>query len=71
MKMLKIIRENKTIKDVLLMMELDFNPENWKVWKPQLKELFAIKTFKKEDSDDEDKVVYDKKQKLWSIQDIK
>ena len=68
---LDIIRKKEKMYDVMLMMELDFTPENWKVWKPKLIELFAINTYQKENEITKDRVVYDKKQKLWLIQDIK
>ena len=70
---LETIRKEERIYDVMLMMGLDFTPENWKVWKPKLIELFSVVTYDKEEPQNEivkEKVIYDKKQKLWYMQDI-
>jgi len=70
---LDILREEKNIKDVLLMARLGFTPDNWRHWRPYLIELFALVSYEKENSEDnniKETVVYDKKQKLWTIQDV-
>jgi hypothetical protein len=69
-RILKILREQKKIKDVMLMMELDFNPETWRHWRSKFIELFEEITYQKPDSDIKEQVVYDKKQKLWQIHDV-
>lgn len=52
------------------MMELGFNPETWRHWRAKFIELFEEITYQKIDSDDRERIVYDKKQKLWTIQDV-
>ena len=71
--MLAIIRKEKKISDVMLMMKLEFNPETWRHWRAKFIELFQEASYTKIDADDEndkERIVYDKKQKLWSIQDV-
>lgn len=69
-RLLAMVREEKSVKDVLVMMEFDFNPESWRHWRAKLIELFELKTFQKVDSEGKERIVYNKKQKLWLIQDV-
>ena len=69
-KILKILRNKQKISDVMLMIELGFNPETWRHWRAKFIELFEEITYQKIDSDDRERIVYDKKQKLWTIQDV-
>jgi hypothetical protein len=62
------LREQEKIKDVMLMYNLDFNPETWRHWKSKCIEYFEEETFTEDDSSY--RIVYDKKQKLWTKQDV-
>ncbi len=64
-----ILRNERKINDVKLMIRLGFNPETWRHWRAKFVELFEIRTFSNAGSDSEVRIVYDKKQKLWTIQD--
>ena len=63
-----ILIEQEKITDVMLMIDLRFNPETWRHWRPKLVEYYeeAICT----DDDSSYRIVYDKKQKLWTKQDV-
>ena len=70
---LDILREEKEIHDVMLMSTLHFTPDTWRRWRSDFVKLFTLTSYQKENSEDEndkEKIVYDKKQKLWSIQDV-
>ena len=69
-KILKILRDKQKISDVMLMIELDFNPETWRHWRAKFIELFNEVQCTKTDSDNQEKIVYLKKQKLWVLQDV-
>ena len=51
--LMEIVREEKKIKDVELMVKLEFNPETWRIWKAKLVEWFEDRTYQKKDVDDE------------------
>ena len=63
-----ILIEQEKITDVSLMMNLRFNPETWRHWRSKLVEYYeeSICT----DDDLSYRIVYDKKQKLWTKQDV-
>ena len=63
-----ILIEQEKITDVSLMMNLRFNPETWRHWRSKLVEYYeeSICT----DDDSSYRIVYDKKQKLWTKQDV-
>jgi len=65
----EILQEKKNYSDVLLMARLGFTPDNWRHWRSKFIQLFGLQTYSKKDSDGKDRIVYDKKQKLWIIQD--
>lgn len=70
---LEMVRKEKRIHDVLVMAELGFTPDNWRHWRSDIVKLFQIVSYQKEDSEDKNSketVVYDKKLKLWTIQDV-
>ena len=69
-KIMEILREEKKMKDVVLMMKLGFNPENWRLWRAKYVELFEGLENRKIDQDGKEKFVYDKKQKLWYVKDL-
>ena len=69
LEILEILREENNYPDVLLMARLGFTPDNWRHWRSKFIELFELQTYSKTDSDGKDRIVYDKKQKLWIIQD--
>ena len=58
------------MKDVFLMIELGFTPETWRHWRSKLIEFLEDVEYTKIDSDGKEKIVYDKKQKLWTKQDV-
>jgi len=66
--------EEHTITDASLMMELEFTPPSWKVWKPKFVEICQTTFFnwKEVSKESEDNVIkkiaqveYNKKRKLW------
>ena len=63
-----ILIEQEKITDVMLMFELNFNPETWRHWRPKLVEYYEEKICT--DDDSSYRIVYDKKQKLWTKQDV-
>ena len=65
---LQIIHENGgSIDDVDLMIKLEFTPESWKTWKPQLIQLYSIRpSLSSTNSDGEYyryKIIYRKKER--------
>ena len=52
----------------MLMIELKFNPETWRHWRSKLVEYYEESIFGEDDSSY--RIVYDKKQKLWTKQDV-
>ena len=69
-RILEILRKEKRMKDVILMIELGFNPETWRHWRSKFIELFEEMTYQKPDSEIKEKIKFDKKQKLWYIHDV-
>jgi len=63
-----ILIEQEKITDVSLMMNLRFNPETWRHWRSKLVEYYEESIFGEDDSSY--RIVYDKKQKLWTKQDV-
>ena len=66
--------EEHTITDASLMMELEFTPPSWKVWKPKFVEICQTNFFnwKEVSKQSKDKVIkkiaqveYNKKKKIW------
>ena len=58
----------KAITDVMLMIELEFNPETWRHWRAKFIELYEEVTYTEDDLSY--RIVCDKKQKLWTKQDV-
>ena len=63
-----VLIEQEKITDVMLMIRLQFNPETWRHWKSKLVEYFE--EMEHTDDDSSYRIVYDKKQKLWTKQDV-
>ncbi len=66
--------EEHTITDTSLMMQLEFTPPSWKVWKPKFVEICQTAIFDWEEvsKQSKDKVIkkiatveYNKKRKMW------
>ena len=63
-----VLIEKEKITDVMLMSRLNFNPETWRHWRPKLVEYYEEMEYT--DDDSSYRIVYDKKQKLWTKQDV-
>ena len=64
----EVLIEQEKITDVMLMIRLQFNPETWRHWKSKLVEYYEEMVCT--DDDSSYRIVYDKKQKLWTKQDV-
>jgi hypothetical protein len=64
----EVLIEQEKITDVMLMIRLQFNPETWRHWKSKLVEYYEEMVYT--DDDSSYRIVYDKKQKLWTKQDV-
>ena len=64
----EVLIEQEKITDVMLMIRLQFNPETWRHWKSKLVEYYEEMVYA--DDDSSYRIVYDKKQKLWTKQDV-
>ena len=72
-KAMEYVKEQGSVHDVVLMQQLEFTPQSWRIWKPKLIEIFSIRTFRKSSGRDEVgriKIEYNKKEKLWRAIDI-
>jgi len=64
-----IVKDQNKIGDANLMMELDFSPPSWKVWKSKFIEksnctVFTIKT--QDETMTNHRIIYHKKAKIWT-----
>lgn len=67
---IEIIKEEKSIPDVMLMIRLGFNPEGWRRWRTKLIELFKLRTFPDNSKNTSYCIEYVTKQKLWQIKEV-